>query len=610
MDNLNEKEYSMIKNLFFCIKFAIKKQKGFIPILIITGICWGTSPIILSYMSKIVIDISQNNLEVKLLVGSVIGINIIMLILGCINEKFQNSLEWRFLNIKLSYIEIRMKKIFDMDYQNLEDPEILNLMDRARYACDKEHDGMLGMYHNIICFARNILTISVTLGAIVLLNFWIIICVIIFSYISYRILNYYKKINKKRYVDAIAPYWRKINYINSITNDFEYAKDIRIYSMQKFINDKSDEINNKAHRITRQMFERWILSSLGINSVSLVQNIILYSWLIFNVINNGMSIGNFTLYLGLLGNFSSNMIQIFDVIADSKRLSLEISDYRKFVGIKSEINKEKAKKIEKRILEKIDLEFENVYFKYPGHNGYILENFNFRIEPGKKIAIVGGNGEGKTTLIKLLMRLYEPTKGRITLNGRDIREYEKKEYFKIFSVIFQDSQSFALPIKQNISMRKLNETDEKKVLKSICDSGLYKKVEELNQGIETQIHKIFKAEGIELSGGEQQKLALARALYKDAAVMILDEPTAALDAISEDRLYRKFNKIVERKTAIYISHRLASTRFCDEILMIKGGKIIEKGTHKELLNRNGEYKKMYDMQSYYYKTSNLVSKNQ
>lgn len=148
------------------------------------------------------------------------------------------------------------------------------------------------------------------------------------------------------------------------------------------------------------------------------------------------------------------------------------------------------------------------------------------------------------------------------------------------------------------------------MLKSICDSGLYKKVEELNQGIETQIHKIFKAEGIELSGGEQQKLALARALYKDAAVMILDEPTAALDAISEDRLYRKFNKIVERKTAIYISHRLASTRFCDEILMIKGGKIIEKGTHKELLNRNGEYKKMYDMQSYYYKTSNLVSKNQ
>ena len=279
-----------------------------------------------------------------------------------------------------------------------------------------------------------------------------------------------------------------------------------------------------------------------------------------------------------------------------------INDYRNFVAW--EEHKETASANEGHItdinLDQFEFKFENVSFKYPGHENYVLKNVNLTINDGTKLAVVGVNGAGKTTFIKLIMKLYEPNEGRILLNGVDIKEYNREEYFKLFSPVFQNVECFAMPIYQNISFAEEENTDMDKVNAVLEQSGLKAKIDSYEKGIHTNLLKIFDKEGIDLSGGEKQRLAMARALYKGGKVVILDEPTAALDALAEDKMYREFEKMIQGKTAVFISHRLGSTRFCDNIAMFENGTVVEEGTHDELMAKNGKYAYMFQIQSQYY----------
>lgn len=279
-----------------------------------------------------------------------------------------------------------------------------------------------------------------------------------------------------------------------------------------------------------------------------------------------------------------------------------INDYRNFVAW--EEHKETASANEGHItdinLNQFEFKFENVSFKYPGHENYVLKNVNLTINDGTKLAVVGVNGAGKTTFIKLIMKLYEPNEGRILLNGVDIKEYNREEYFKLFSPVFQNVECFAMPIYQNISFAEEENTDMDKVNAVLEQSGLKVKIDSYEKGVHTNLLKIFDKEGIDLSGGEKQRLAMARALYKGGKVVILDEPTAALDALAEDKMYREFEKMIQGKTAVFISHRLGSTRFCDKIAMFEDGTVVEEGTHDELMAKNGKYAYMFQIQSQYY----------
>lgn len=279
-----------------------------------------------------------------------------------------------------------------------------------------------------------------------------------------------------------------------------------------------------------------------------------------------------------------------------------INDYRNFVAW--EEHKETASANEGHItdinLDQFEFKFENVSFKYPGHENYVLKNVNLTINDGTKLAVVGVNGAGKTTFIKLIMKLYEPNEGRILLNGVDIKEYNREEYFKLFSPVFQNVECFAMPIYQNVSFAEEENTDMDKVNAVLEQSGLKAKIDSYEKGIHTNLLKIFDKEGIDLSGGEKQRLAMARALYKGGKVVILDEPTAALDALAEDKMYREFEKMIQGKTAVFISHRLGSTRFCDKIAMFENGTVVEEGTHDELMAKNGKYAYMFQIQSQYY----------
>ena len=248
----------------------------------------------------------------------------------------------------------------------------------------------------------------------------------------------------------------------------------------------------------------------------------------------------------------------------------------------------------------MEITFENVSFTYPYQKVQSLKNVNIIIRKGEKISIVGENGAGKTTFVKLLLRLYEPSEGRILLNGVDIKQIKYRDYIKLFSTVFQDYKLFAFKIGDNVTALDRSKLYNNQVLKCINDAGLNAKVKNLDNGIDTYLYNIYDENGIELSGGEAQKLAIARALYKDSPVVILDEPTAALDPRAEYEIYTKFMTLVESKTSIFISHRLSSTKFCDRVIVFKDGRIVESGSHSELLKSEGYYAKLFNMQAQFY----------
>lgn len=237
---------------------------------------------------------------------------------------------------------------------------------------------------------------------------------------------------------------------------------------------------------------------------------------------------------------------------------------------------------------------------HPKAENYALKNLSLKVNAGERLAVVGLNGAGKSTFIKLLLRLYEPTEGEILLNGVNIREYDKRSYYRVFSPVFQDVELFAFPLAENVSMQSPEKTDKKRAEDCLKAAGFGEKLSELPNGVDTEILKVIHDDGVDLSGGEKQKLALARALYKNAPVVVLDEPTAALDAIAESRLYNDFDKLIGGSTAVYISHRLSSTQFCKNVAMFKDGELCEYGTHESLMEKNGAYAEMFRLQAQYY----------
>ena len=323
-----------------------------------------------------------------------------------------------------------------------------------------------------------------------------------------------------------------------------------------------------------------------------------YGYLLALALGEGLSVSEFLLYFTAVGNFTTWVTGILKGFGELHQFSLELSSVRGYIEAPEPFRMEGGKAIEPDTSLPYTLELRDVSFRYPNTETWALRHVNMKFQVGSRLAVVGENGSGKTTFIKLLCRLYDPTQGEILLNGIDIRKYSYRQYIDLFSVVFQDFQLLAFPLGQNVAAAV--EVDKGRAARCLEMAGFGKRLAALPQGLETPLYKEFDESGVQVSGGEAQKIALARALYKDAPFVVLDEPTAALDPVAEMEVYENFDKIVGDKTAVYISHRLSSCRFCDDIAVFDHGHIVQQGSHDTLVEAPGKYQELWHAQAQYY----------
>lgn len=598
MNIVKEKNYSLISNILYVYKGVAAHKPYLIFLLLISIISTALSRFIWLFLSKYIIEYIIEGMEISKLLKMVIiltGLNILCMI-------GQNAVNFgkepAALYVRPMFMLERNKKHIGMPYKYLEYKEILDAIEKSRRSTSWVESGIEGLIRFTIVFFSDLFTCIVAVAILCRISIIMIFMVTGFGVFSYFSINKAAKREKYLTNDSVAYEERKKHYFSKVARDFSYGKDIRLYQVQEKLMETQNELNKRLHKKNCMARNQWIKSGVFTGTSDMLREGAMYLGIVYSILKKSVGISSFTLYTGCVRSFASTFQNVMRVYANMRQCSREVNDYRTFNEFCDE-EENYGTEMEKSTV--YEFRFENVSFCYPQADSYALKNINITINPRQKLAVVGLNGAGKTTFIKLLLGLYEPTEGKIYLNGTDIKKYSLESRYKLFSPVFQDMEYYAFSLAENVSMRTKENTDMIKAERCLRDAGLSEKLDEWQKGLDTNMLKILHNDGVILSGGERQKLALARALYKDAPVIILDEPTAALDAISESKIYEDFNNMVLGKTAVYISHRLASTRFCDEIAMFDGGEIIEYGAHDELLKRNGKYAKMFEMQAHYYK---------
>lgn len=490
------------------------------------------------------------------------------------------------------------KKSIEMDYQYTEEQSIIQEMNRASFVLANGDN--LELY---LAAVNGIFTTIIQLVFIIILttlfNPFMILIVLAVSIINTVISSKVQKKNYQIHREAL-PVDRKWRYIISLATELRYAKKVRLFRLQKYILKKGEENRKEYFSFFDKINKNGEVGRLANTLINIAQEIVLLVMLVYSVIFNGLTIGNFNVLMNVARQFSGSFSTLFNHFINLYTINNYINDFFVFIGRKSELRESSKNKKIDASSKPGKIEFRDVSFHYPNDQRMILKNINLTIEPGECLVIVGENGAGKTTLIKLLMRLYDVTSGAILYNDVNIKDYDYDSYMNVLSTVFQDFKMFAVSIYENITFKDLVENDP--FVNSILDqNSLLDQIQSLPNKEGTILSRRFDNDGVEFSGGQAQKLAFCRAMHKNSLILILDEPSASLSPIAENEMYIQFSKLIKDKTTIFISHRLSSSTISDKICVLNEGEIVEYGTHKELLNINGLYKSMYEIQSQYYK---------
>lgn len=564
-----------------------------IPLLVL-------GPSLSIYMPKVLIDSIEKNVSIpKFLIN--LGIPILcIIIVETILRASKFKTQGGGIVYRFRYIQKQIDKGIDTDYENIDGPVGQDKFMKATMATMSDQSGTQAITTVLIGIFSNLIGIVLYGSIIFTVHPLFIVFIILTSIINYFLGNYANKYEYKN-KDNLAPVQKKLGYIRTKAGDFKAAKDLRLYSMSSWFKDMYNILLKDRVNLEKQNLYRKYLVDFTDGILAFIRDGIAYGFLIYSVLYRDMTMGNFILYFGAIGGFSTWISGIVKNLNELNRVHLETCDLRDYLDMEDKMNRGEGVKLPEEFELPCDIELRNLCYKYPGANDYAIKDINLHIKKGEKLALVGVNGAGKTTLVKLICGLYTPTRGEIYVNGKKPSEYNRDEYYTLFSTVFQDIYLVPMSIEKNISMNIKENIDDEKMELVLNMSGLMEKVKSLPKGKETLLLKSIYEDAIDLSGGEMQKLMLARALYKDGPIIILDEPTAALDPIAENEIYRQYNELTKEKTSIFISHRLSSTRFCDRIIFIEDGTIIEEGNHNSLMGEDGKYKEMYDKQSHYYK---------
>lgn len=584
----------MFKGIVFFIKNGWKYDKRYIIWRILFQFVNSMIPVVATIMPKYIIDelMGEKNIRKLILyVGILSGYILFATILS-------NFFGWdgfsRRCRVAAEFDGDLHRRLSEADFERLEDPKFLDMQEKAKkfLYCDRHGFGyLLDCALTIIGRLFTLIGIAAIIAAV---DLKIILVFVVFIILSAKIESAAKK-KAMRLSQTVVNDQRNWTYFARFFEDFGYGKEIRLNSMGKWLLDKEKGFFEKVNNNIKQQNDCYMKAGNWGALFTFIQQITAYGYLISRVVGGEMSIGSFTMYAGAVTAFAAALKGAIESLTEIRAYDMYYDDLDKYLSTPTTLREGKKKDIPDG---DFVIEFRNVSFRYSGSSYYALKNLNLLIRSGEKLSVVGENGAGKTTLVKLLTRLYDPTEGEILLNGTNIKEFDYDCYMSFFSAVFQDYKLFSFPLKDNVSLAL--PSDRGRIQSVLERVGLSDKLKKLPKGIDTEVYKSFDETGFEPSGGEGQKIALARALYKDAPVMILDEPTAALDPRAEYEIYRQFNDIVKGKTAVYISHRLSSTKFCDVVAVLSGGELVEYGSHDSLIAKGGLYKELFDMQAKFY----------
>lgn len=598
MKIVKEKKYRLINNIFYVYKGVAKYKPYLIGLLLLSIFCTAGSKFIWLFLGKYIIEYISSGMAIKELIKIVIILSFSNIICVLGQNAVNFGKEPAAFYVRPMFMLKRNIKHMGMFYENLEVREVLDAVERSKNATRNTNVGIEGIIRYTLDFCPCIFTCIVSVVILCKISVSMALAVIGFGMIAYFFIDKAAKREKYLINDSVAFEKRKLNYFKKISNDFTYGKDIRLYQVADKLTDTQEKLQLDLHRNVCKARMQWLKSGLCTNILDLLREGIMYFGLVYFILNKSLGIGDFMLYVGCVHNLAEAFQNLMRTFTKLRKCSAEVNDYR---SLNEFCDERQDDGNNPEVGNELIFCFDNVSFQYPGTDIYALQNVNLTISWKEKLAIVGLNGAGKTTFVKLLLKLYKPTGGKIYLNGVDIQTLNTKTYYELFAPVFQDMGCYAFSLAENVSMRTEEKTDKSFVEDCLRRSGLGEKLDSWPKGVDTPMLKILHDDGIILSGGEIQKMALARALYKNASVVILDEPTAALDAMAESQMYEQFDALVNDKSAVYISHRLASTRFCDNIAMFENGHMVEYGTHGELMEQNGKYAQMYEMQSHYYR---------
>lgn len=484
------------------------------------------------------------------------------------------------------------EKTLGMRYEKAESPKMAEM--RMRAARGAAAVQLVG--ESVTDFGSALIKMISCAAIFTMVNPLILLVVVPFAALNYFISNFFQKKNYEQEQRSYKPQ-RKIDYFLDTMLDYVAGKEIRVFASTQFFMGLYCEKEEELYHIQRKKQYYSLADRLiGVGIVG-IQLFLLYLLVGREYFAGTVSIGDISLYINLVLVFSGAFSGLFRSFAEVNWKGERLRDFKAYLAVEDEDREKETELVSERFG---TIVFDHVWFRYEGAEEYTLKDVNLTITEGDKLAIVGENGSGKTTLIKLLMRFYTPTKGRILVDGKDYLTLREEEYYRLFSTVFQDFNLMAFTIGENIGLTGRPE-DEERIKEVLVRLELWDKIEKLPKGLDTSITKEYLPDGVNFSGGERQKLSIARADFKNAPVMILDEPTSALDPIAEKKLYDKLYGIMKEKTMLMISHRLQSTAICNHILFLKGGELMEDGTHEELMQRDGEYARMYVLQAGWYR---------
>ncbi len=589
-------KYSSLQNVKWMIDIAYKTRKRVLLFCLLSASLEVLLNLTQLYIAPEIIKCVEQKVSIEVLLLTILVYTLALFFITGFKQYIEENTLFGRIDVRHNIISKISEKCISTSYPNTLESNFIRLRDAAYLATEGNDQATEHIWDTLTMLLKNIIGLVAYLFILSSFDPFLILLIIITCFISFFVSKY---TNNWRYAhkDDNEKYYHKKRYIRDKSESVKLAKDIRIFGLNNWLNELLDNVHNQYLEYRLKYEKVTLIADITEVILTVVRNGIAYIYLINMTLNEGLNVSSFVLYFVTITTLTNWIMGILREASILHKESLDISSLREFLDYPEPFKFDDGQDIP--LSSSYEIKLENVSFHYPESKQNIIHNLNLTIHPKEKLAIVGLNGAGKTTLIKLICGLLEPSEGRILLNGQDIKEFNHNKYYALFSAVFQDFLVLDVTIAEEIA-EKTKDIDYQRINDCLNYAGLNNTINKLPQGLNSHIGREVYLDGVLLSGGEMQRLMLARALYKDGPILLLDEPTAALDPLAESEIYQKYNDMANGKTSLFISHRLASTRFCDRIILISDGQIIEEGNHDTLLKQNGEYAKLFKVQSQYY----------